>query len=584
MILADALVEALVAIGAKYVFGVSGANIEHLHDAIHRRGRGRLSSVLAKSEMGAAFMADCRARVHRTLGVCCSTSGGGMLNLMTGIAEAYMESVPVLALVGQPPAELEGRGAFQDSSGIGRAVDAYGMCSAVAKYTAKIERTQDFWPCLHVAIASALSGRPGPAVLLFPRSIFDREVRGVPSDFAASIAEQIRPPAADPDEVRSLYEAIREARRPVLLVGHGVRRSSDPRAVVEFARTVGLPVVATMSACGEFPNDDPLFLGIVGAAGHPSAHDYLRDQADLVVVAGAGLNAMTRAPFAPPSANPFARQVIAVNIDPGELRRAVPDARVVRADVGAVFRALLEINQQRPLRCAAPAGYERTVLRPTAAPLIPPPADARAESDLRQSEALNILREFLPADGRIVFDAGNCAAAALHYLRVPRGATATIALGMGGMGYAVAGGIGAQLGSAPGTRTVVITGDGSFLITGLEVHTAVDLGLPVLYVIFNNNMHGMCVTRQQRYFGGRLEAVRYATVDLAQLARGLGERDRLWVGQARSGDTLRRLLAEYRDLSDRPGVLELCLSQEELPPFTPLLPADAPTMTEREFA
>src|SRR6266446_1568186 len=115
MKLVDALVEALLALDVRYVFGVSGANIEHLHDAIHRLGAGRLVSVLAKSESGAAFMADGYARVHRHLGVCCSTSGGGMMNLAVGIAESYAESVPVLALVGQSPARGEGRGAFQDS-------------------------------------------------------------------------------------------------------------------------------------------------------------------------------------------------------------------------------------------------------------------------------------------------------------------------------------------------------------------------------------------------------------------------------------------------------------------------------------
>src|SRR4051794_35854498 len=112
MKIADALVEALVALDVRYVFGVSGANIEHLHDAIHRRGGAELRSVLAKTETGAAFMADARARVHRTLGVCCATSGGGMLNLLPGIAESFAESVPVLAVVGQAPSRLEGRGAF----------------------------------------------------------------------------------------------------------------------------------------------------------------------------------------------------------------------------------------------------------------------------------------------------------------------------------------------------------------------------------------------------------------------------------------------------------------------------------------
>ncbi len=162
----------------RYIFGVSGANIEHLHDAIHRLGEGKLQSVMTKTEDGEAFMADCHARVHRKLGVCCSTSGGGMMNLITGIAESYAESVPVLALVGQPPLVLEGKGAFQDSSGIGRTVDSIKLWSAVTKYVAKVSKPDDFWYHLTEAVKSALSGRPGPAVLMFPRDIFKQEVEG----------------------------------------------------------------------------------------------------------------------------------------------------------------------------------------------------------------------------------------------------------------------------------------------------------------------------------------------------------------------------------------------------------------------
>ena len=127
MKLIDALVTTLRDWDLGYIFGVSGANIEHLHDAVHRLGDNRLEAVLTKSEVGAAFMADARARVHKTLGVCCSTSGGGMMNLAVGIAESYAESVPVLALVGQTATTFDGRGGFQDSSGLGRTVHATAM-------------------------------------------------------------------------------------------------------------------------------------------------------------------------------------------------------------------------------------------------------------------------------------------------------------------------------------------------------------------------------------------------------------------------------------------------------------------------
>src|SRR5688572_620383 len=156
MTLADALTATLRDWNLKYLFGVSGANIEPLHDAVNRLGDQRFRSVCAKSEVGAAFMADCRARVQRTLGVCCSTSGGGMMNLAVGVAEAFAESVPLLALVGQPPSKLDGRGAFQDSSGIGRSVNADLLWAAISKYQARITEPGQFWRCLVSAVSAAL--------------------------------------------------------------------------------------------------------------------------------------------------------------------------------------------------------------------------------------------------------------------------------------------------------------------------------------------------------------------------------------------------------------------------------------------
>jgi acetolactate synthase I/II/III large subunit len=332
MKLVDAVVEALLALDVRYVFGVSGANIEHLHDSIHRLGGGRLVSVLAKSEYGAAFMADGYARVHRRVGVCCSTSGGGMMNLAVGIAESYAESVPVLALVGQPPARGEGRGAFQDSSGIGRSVNAMALFGGIAKFVAKIMCPDDFWPALERAVIEALAGRQGPSVLLFPRSIWSADVTTMPPHFAQRVQAGSRPAGLDklgpdppitginaratrfppetilrqvahpnPQIVRewllAILDELRSARHPVLVVGQGVRRCSNPDAVLEFARAVRLPMMTDVSARAEVPNVDPLYLGMLGVAGHPSAHSYLRDRADLLFIVGSGFNAMTRGPL-----------------------------------------------------------------------------------------------------------------------------------------------------------------------------------------------------------------------------------------------------------------------------------------------
>jgi acetolactate synthase-1/2/3 large subunit len=486
-----------------------------------------------------------------------------MMNLAVGIAEAYAESVPVLAIVGQVPTTLEGRGGFQDSSGIGRTVDAIGLWRSIAKLVAKVSGASDFWSLLRAAIEAALSGRPGPAVLLIPRDVQALEVPPRPSWFPASLDEMRRAvPITDHASCRRLLERVRTARKPVLVVGTGVDRCSNPRAVRRFAAQTGIPVVTTIASAGAFPNDAPGFLGTIGVAGHPSAHRYLNEEADLIVAAGTGLDVMTRAAIGPG----LARATVAViNVDAGSLVRALDPAIVIEADAGLVFEDWLAALAARPFRCA-PAPVPPTRI----AAVTDAPPDA-----LTASRALALLQPYLPARGHIVVDAGNCAAAALHHLEIPAGVTSTVALGMGGMGYAIAAGTGAQLGSPPGARTLVLCGDGAFLMLGLEIHSAVELALPVLFVVFNNGKHGMCVTRQQLFFDGRTECAEYPPVDIAAIARGLGTADHVWVGSASTVDELAARLAEYHAAPERTGVLELILPYDELPPFTPFLAAGA---------
>ncbi len=571
MQLVDALVTALRDWDVRRVFGVSGANIEHFHDAIHRLGGDALESVMTKSEAGAAFMADAKARIDRGLGVCCATSGGGMMNLAVGVAESYAESVPVLAIVGQVPTELEGRGGFQDSSGIGRTVDALAMWRSMTKYAAKIDSPNRFWETLHEAARTAVSGRPGPAVLLIPRDMYEMDVGERPRSFPRDLTE-LRPPQSLPDatSLRRLFELIRDAERPVCIVGTGVDRCSRPRAVTQFLQQTGVPVVTTMANVGSFPNNAAQYLGSVGVAGHPSAHEYINERADLLVVVGCGLNVMARGPLA---AGLRRARLAAVNIDAGTVRRIADTELIVETDAGVAFTELTAMWRKAPFQIPPPQGYELTQFRPA---LADPTANVD-DDQLLQSHALAELQEFLPQQGAIFFDAGNCAAAALHQLQIPEGTTTTIALGMGGMGYAIAGAIGGQLANTPPPRSVVLCGDGAFLMHGLEVHTAVELGLPVLFVVFNNGKHGMCVTRQQRFFAGRIECSEYDAVDIAAMARSFGDEAQLWTGRARSRGELRELLAAYDRASPGPGVLELVLPVEEVPPFTPLLGADAAT-------
>ncbi len=571
MKLSDALVQGFLSLGVRHVFGVSGANIEHLHDAIFRLQSDKLQSVLAKTETGAAFMADAQARVHGVLGVCCATSGGGMMNLAVGIAESFQASVPVLAIVGQTPTNLDGRGAFQESTGIGRTVDALGMWRAMTKFAARIEDETHFWALFRDALVEALEGRPGPSVLLIPRDLFDREVGEMPEWFPRSVDELRSTVPVDALGYHGLVAALRKAKHPALLVGPAAVSNAGVSFLKRFAEATQIPVFTTMEAVSSFPQDHHLFAGIVGAAGHPSAHAFLNEKADTIVVVGSDLGAMVRGSIATGLER---AKTILVHAEPSEAARALPARLVVRGDIEAVFKKLLEAHRTEHFawRSSVP---ELTRFAPM---LLDGEPDT---AGLLQSEAIDVLDRYLPDGSHVFVDAGNCAAAALHGMTLSRVSSATIALGMGGMGYSVAGAIGAQLLAAPGERTIVICGDGAFLMLGLEVHTAVELGLPILFVVFNNAAHGMCVTRQDLMFNGRHEATSYDRVSIATTARGLGPYNRLWVGRASTRAEMARMIAQYEAQSPMTGVLELVLEREEMPPFAPFLKPDAPKVSVR---
>ena len=569
---ADALAQAFDAWGLKALYGVSGANIEDLHDAVHRLDGG-LRSVAARSENGAAFMADAHARIHGSLGLCCATSGGGMMNLAVGVAESRQSGVPVLAIVGQVPTRLEGVGGFQDSSGLGDVVDAEALWGAIAKDVAVLRSGSLFWTTLRRLVSAAVNGRQGPSVLLVPKDIFSHPVPPRPSDWPTSpkALRTALPPS--PATLSELSRAIRSARNPVIIAGPGIQRDGALEGIITLAEHASVPVITTMEDPSAFPSTHPLALGMIGTAGHPSAHQYLNRSADLLLVLGSALEIMVRAPIS--DALDRAR-VIVVDPAPQRAAAAMPHSDIFCADLGLLIDALSMRADLARVGPGRPQGYQVTRFLPT---VVEEHRDViYPDGDLLQSEAIHMIASrALPPSGHLLFDAGNCAASALHYLSTPSGLTTTIALGMGGMGYAVAGAIGAQLGASAGDRTVVLCGDGAFLMLGMELHTAVELGLPILFVVFNNAGHGMCVTRQQRFFEGRVEASRYPAASFVEIARGLAGRRSMWAGAAATTLELDAALDSLADWDGAgPALLEIVIRREEMPPFTPFLPADAP--------
>lgn len=558
MKLVDALTLRLKELGVANVFGVGGANIEHFHDAIYRLGDGKINLILAKSEFAAAFMADGLARTHNTLGVCCATSGGGMLNLAVGIAESFADKTPVLAIVGQIPTRLEGQGGFQDSSGKNNSLNALGFWQSMTKYVAKITEPQSFWEYFETALKTIFNPPFGPAVLLIPRDLFEMEVPEPPTNFPKLLLDYRIKKALVPAE--EFLSTLKNAKHPLLVIGGDARyivsRASVNRLVNEF----DLKVATTLADVNGFSQEDVHYIGMIGVAGHPSAHQYLQQHSDLIIAIGEDFSTLMTT-----SIEHALQQIktIYIGSDATKAKAVLDFHLVIETDVESFLENIPQQQMMLNRRYVFPQHYYRPTVHPKT---------KKRKTGLLTSQAIQCLQTFIDYPKHIIFDAGNCVVSALHCLQFPLNTKTVISLGMGAMGYAIPAGIGAQLGGVHSHSTWVITGDGGFLISGLEIHTAVEYQLPILFIVFNNNMHGMCVTRQQKFFSNRITASTYGPLEVTKVVKGLGNKKRLWVGCAKNVAHLEKQLKDYYESSSgKPGVLEIKINVDEIPPFIPFL-------------
>lgn len=538
----DHIVSYLAAIGVDHVFGVDGANIEDIYDAA--QARADITAVLAKHEFSAATMADGYSRGGCGLGVLAATSGGGCLNTVPGLGEALASRVPVLALIGQPPTGLDGRGAFQDTSGRNAALDGHALFSAVSVHCRRVLEPADVSTALTEAVALA-HARRGPAVLLLPKDIQQAPMPTNGTDGFVGEPRRVGDPHV-------LVRALRRAAGPVTIVAGEQVARDDARAELEALRAAVRARVATVpdakDVAGTPGRGSSSALGVTGVMGHPGVAAAVAGSAvcllvgtRMTVTARAGLDdALASVPvYSIGSAAPY---LACTHVHTGDLRASL--ARLVGALSG------------RPVDVRVPDAVTRGELRPP----------AHAGPGIRYRDAMTVLDRVLADDVDIVVDAGNIGAAAIHHLPARRDGRFLVALGMGGMGYSFGAAIGMAFGR--GRRTVVIAGDGSFFMHGMEIHTAMQYGLPVTFVLFDNHAHAMCVTREQLFYGGSYSYNRFGPsrlgAGLSAMFPGLPSTDVDDIG------ALPAALAAALH-ADGPSVVNVECSADEIPPFAAFL-------------
>ncbi|MFF5189372.1 thiamine pyrophosphate-binding protein [Streptomyces sp. NPDC000345] len=546
--LVDYLVAELARAGVTHVFGVGGANIEDLYDAVHRCGTVR--GIVAKHEFSAVTMADGYARTTRRIGVVAATSGGGAMNLVPGLAEAHASRVPVLALVGQPPTGQEGHGAFQDSSGKAGSFDAREVFAPVSRFCARVDDADSLAELLPRAVAAAQADPRGPAVLLLPKDVQRAQIQ-MPGRGAGSKPCVPTPttPAArlDGATLTTVSDTLRKAGRVLVVAGEDVAAADAGTELAELARRLGAWVAVTPDAKDVFDNRDPRFAGVAGVMGHANVEDCLR-QADVCLLVGTRLPLLAR----------------------GGLERALATTDVVCLGPEPPFVAGTALGGN--LRDALRAVTGRLPPGPRPCPPHAGPLPASVPSRLSQArgqtipyvQAVAAVEAALPQDAHVFVDAGNAGASAVHLLPAPRHGRFVVAVGMGGMGYTFGAGLGAAL--ATGRRTYVVAGDGAFFMHGMEVHTAVEYAAPVTFVIFNNNAHAMCALREEFFQGGVRNDDLFARTDLA--AGVAAAFPSLYATGARDAAQLRTALLRG-NAGSGPAFVAVNCDPREIPPFLP---------------
>jgi acetolactate synthase I/II/III large subunit len=550
----DHIVEHLARIDIDYIFGVDGANIEDLYDAAHFHSD--ITAVLAKHEFSAATMADGYSRSGRGLGVVAATSGGGALNLIPGLGESLASRVPVLALVGQPATTMDGRGSFQDTSGRNGSLNAEALFSAVSVFCRRVLTPADIVSALPDAIAAARTG--GPAVLLLPKDIQQSKV-GV-NGYHKRNGHAVDPTRSLIGDPHPIVRALRWANGPITIIAGEQVARDDARSELEELRALLRAQVACVpdakDVAGTPGSGSSSALGVTGVMGHPGVADAVAASAVCLVV-GTRLSVTARAGLDDALAKV---RTLSIGSAPPYLPCTHVHTQDLRGSLTMLTRALSGPGRPRGLR--VPDFVADTELSPP----------SFAGTGVRYRDAMVVLDRVLPDGTDIVVDAGNTGAAAIHYLPVRRDGRFAVALGMGGMGYSFGAGIGMAFGRAmsngPSRRTVVIAGDGAFFMHGMEVHTAVQYRLPMTFVLFNNNAHAMCVTREQLFYDDLYSYNRFRPSDLgaglAAMFPGLPSVDVADI------DALPAALERALDV-DGPSVISVNCAADEIPPFAAFL-------------
>ncbi|ABO48833.1 acetolactate synthase, large subunit [Desulforamulus reducens MI-1] len=496
---AEALVRCLELEGVELIFGYPGGAILPVYDALINS---KIKHILTRHEQGAAHAASGYARTTGKVGVCMTTSGPGATNLVTGLANAYMDSIPLVAITGQVPTSQVGTDAFQE-------VDITGITIPVTKHNYLVKDPKMLPKILKQAFHIAQTGRPGPVLIDLPKDVAQAEINfNYPQDVELmGYKPTVKGHVA---QINQAAKLIMQAERPVIYTGGGIVNANASEELLWLAETIDAPVVSTLMGLGAFPGDHRLFLGMLGLHGIKAANLAVTE-CDLLITLGARFDDRVTgriSGFAPNA------KVIHVDIDPAEISKNVISHMPIVGDTKKVLEALLvRLDKKQNISWNAKVADWKKEFGPR----------YQAEGEyLKPQHIIEEIHRHTNGKAIMTTDVGQ------HQMWVAQHYTFTgprdlvTSGGLGCMGFGLPGAIGAQIGR-PNETVVLVTGDGSFQMTLNELSTAAEQGLPLKIFVLNNQRLGMVRQLQEFYCDKRYTAVDFSFVpDFAALARVYG--------------------------------------------------------------
>jgi len=499
----EAVIKSLISEGVHTIFGYPGGAIMPIYDALYDY-KEQINHILVRHEQGGIHAAQGFARTSETCGVCLATSGPGATNLITGLADAMIDSTPLVCITGQVASHLLGTDAFQET-------DVIGISMPVTKWNVQVKRAEDIPVALAKAFYIARSGRPGPVLV-----DITKDAQFGMMDFDYKLCTDIRSyfpnPVVDKEAIDNAANLLNQAKKPYILVGQGITLSNAEQVLLDFVEKSGIPVASTLLGLGAFPPDHPLYVGYLGMHGN-YAPNVKTNECDVLLAIGMRFDDRVTG-----DVSRYAKQakIIHIDIDFAELNKIVTNEVSVHADAKEALDSLITKVEKRSHDAWLQEFRDAEKLEMDAVIIdaIHPKHDR-----LQMAEVVNMLSEKTNGQAIIVSDVGQHQMVTSRYYQYKAQNTNITSGGLGTMGFALPAAIGAKLGN-PSKTVVAIIGDGGFQMTIQELGTILQFKIDVKILILNNNFLGMVRQWQEMFFEKRYSFTDIVNPNFTQIAKG----------------------------------------------------------------